>query len=236
MNQRAVTSAIVTLLVAVGVYAVGGRLMGEQDAVTMPTARESTTTEATTTTGYPANSEYVDAGTDELPSTSQTPQASTSAPTSPVKPAGTPSTQTPATQTPSTQTPSTQTPSTQTPTTQTPTTNGQGAGFPTTIPVSIEGAVVTRYVPSNDVQASLLGLDQGDVRSWTLTFTTSGDTKADHQRIRDGLAAAGMRVGSDDLQYFLDSGSGQIVGNWQGFGFTLIASKWTNLTFSLINW
>lgn len=239
MSHRAVTSAVVTLLVAAGVYAFGGQFVGGEDSVAVNTSESG----AVSTTIYPTNSEYVDADESELPMTTEAGvDTSDVAPTKPVKPAGTnvtPSTQTPSTQTPSTpatQAPEAQTPSTQTPTTQAPTTSAGTKAFPTTIPVTIDGATVTRYLPSNDVQAGMLGLEPGSVRSWTLTFSTTTDQAADHQRMRSGLSAAGMRVVSDDLQYFLDSGSGQIVGNWQGHGFIMNVVNWTNLTFSLINW
>jgi hypothetical protein len=240
MSHRAVTSAVVTLRVAAGVYTFGGQFVGREDSAAVTTDASG----ATGTARYPTNSEYVDVDESELPVTTEAGADTTDlAPTKPVKPAGpngtpttqTPSTQTPSTQTPVTQTPSTQTPSTQTPATQTPTSTGTKA-FPTTIPVTIDGATVTRYLPSNDIQAGMLGLEPGSVRSWTLTFTTTADQAADHQRMRSGLSAAGMRVVSDDLQYFLDSGSGQIVGNWQGHGFILNVVNWTNLTFSLVNW
>ena len=238
MRQRAAASAIVTLLVASGVYAFGGRILdGTEDASPMPTGSGSTVTmpEPTTTSGLPANSQYVDASEEELPATTERPTTTSGKPGS----GSTGSTAITAKPT-TTQAPST---SGTTQTTNPPVTTGSGPSstsgavtFPTTIPVSIDGANVTRYIPSNDVQASLLGLAQGDVRSWTLQFTASGDTTADHRRIRDAIAAAGGSVRSDDLQYFLGSGSGQIVGSWQEFGFILTVLNWKDITFSLVNW
>ena len=237
MSQKAVTSAIVTLLVAAGVYTFGGRLVdGDQDAASAPSGPNSpvTTLLNPATTAIPANDQYVDASEDELPATTE-PVTDTSGATGSN---GLATTAPPRVTTPTTGRPpvSTVQPGTTPPVTTGPvTTDPSGtAAFPTTLPVRIDGANVVQYVPANDTQAALYGLSPGAVRSWILDFTPSGDNRADHQRIRTALDAADMVVRNDDLQYFLGSGDGMINGNWGALRFVLLISDWQSITFSLI--
>ena len=109
-------------------------------------------------------------------------------------------------------------------------------GFPVTSPLRIEGASATWYMESNEFQASLYGLNPGDVRSWGMDFVASDDAKADYLRIAAGIRDSGFTIVSDEMRGNPDGTAGRFAGkykNWT-FGVTIINRR--HITFSLLNW